>query len=56
MTTALCQWGNHSLNLLNNSILGDKHENRKGDYVLIDSKTLKVTGKWFLQVDVAIDC
>ncbi|VVD04191.1 unnamed protein product [Leptidea sinapis] len=28
------------------STMGDKEENRKGDFVLIDSKTLKVTGTW----------
>lgn len=28
------------------STMGDKEENGKGDFVLIDSKTLKVTGTW----------
>ncbi|CAH0761085.1 unnamed protein product [Diatraea saccharalis] len=28
------------------STMGDKNENGKGDFVLIDSKTLKVTGTW----------
>ncbi|XP_072947344.1 methanethiol oxidase [Epargyreus clarus] len=28
------------------STMGDKDENGKGDFVLIDSKTLKVTGTW----------
>ncbi|KAM3966113.1 methanethiol oxidase [Aphomia sociella] len=28
------------------STMGDKEENGKGDYILIDSKTLKVTGTW----------
>lgn len=32
--------------------MGDKDENGKGDFVLIDSKTLKVTGefvRWFVR-------
>ncbi|CAH2039741.1 unnamed protein product, partial [Iphiclides podalirius] len=28
------------------STMGDKNENAKGDFVLIDAKTLKVTGTW----------
>lgn len=33
------------------STMGDKNENGKGDFVLIDAKTLKVTGKRLRPLD-----